>query len=576
MARNRKIQPGQTNGLTPQQKHRLERQVQQTLKQAVRHHTAGRLKKAEPLYRQILRVDPANTHALHLLGVVRHQYGDNEGAVDLISQAIAINPEFGDAYSNMGNALMELDRIEEALDCYFKAVTLMPEMAEAHNNIGNALKSLGRVEESLESYRIATAIRPDFAEAHNNHGSALQDLGRLRESLACYRQAIAIRPDYADAYGNLGSAYREMGETDNAVESYRTALQLDPENPDNQANLTGLHISDLEDGTLALGESRKSLTLWRGRAFGTARDETTVERLAATGIPYFRLKHDVQQADYLASKGVELAGIEKFRIAGRDILEEHEGGAGAEDPAPIIHPTFVAARDLLPYLQTGHLRDIGDTGDSVLNPDKNWREVEQEYLDSANEVIHIDGFLSDPALAALRDFCLESKVWLKDYPNKYLGAFSDCGFLSPLHLQIARELRQKLPTVFGPHPLGRSWGFKYDATLGKGINVHADFALVNLNFWITPDPFNTDENSGGLVVYDVPSPRNWHFKAYNADKDAIYGFLKEHRANSIRIPHRCNRAVLFNSAYFHETDAIHFLEGYESRRINITYLFGKR
>jgi len=114
-----------------------------------------------------------------------------------------------------------------------------------------------------------------------------------------------------------------------------------------------------------------------------------------------------------------------------------------------------------------------------------------------------------------------------------------------------RELRQKLPAVFGPHPLGRSWGFKYDTTLGKGINVHADVALVNLNFWITPDTFNTD-------------------------KDAIYGFLKERNANSIRIPHRCNRAVLFNSAYFHETDEIHFPEGYESRRINITYLFGKR
>jgi hypothetical protein len=130
--------------------------------------------------------------------------------------------------------------------------------------------------------------------------------------------------------------------------------------------------------------------------------------------------------------------------------------------------------------------------------------------------------------------------------------------------------------MFGGHPLGRFWAFKYDATLGKGINVHADFALMNLNFWITPDEHNLDPESGGLVVYDVPSPRDWHFKAYNENKGRIYDFLDRNGAKSIRVPHRCNRAVLFNSTYFHETDSIRFAESYESRRINITYLFGRR
>ena len=41
-------------------------------------------------------------------------------------------------------------------------------------------------------------------------------------------------------------------------------------------------------------------------------------------------------------------------------------------------------------------------------------------------------------------------------------------------------------------------------------------------------------------------------------------------------PYRFNRAILFNSAYFHETDKINFKDGHESRRINITYLFGTR
>jgi hypothetical protein len=34
-----------------------------------------------------------------------------------------------------------------------------------------------------------------------------------------------------------------------------------------------------------------------------------------------------------------------------------------------------------------------------------------------------------------------------------------------------------------------------------GIQVHADDAEVNLNFWVTPDESNTDLSRGGLVVW---------------------------------------------------------------------------
>jgi hypothetical protein len=43
-----------------------------------------------------------------------------------------------------------------------------------------------------------------------------------------------------------------------------------------------------------------------------------------------------------------------------------------------------------------------------------------------------------------------------------------------------------------------------------------------------------------------------------------------------RIPYRSNRAVVFSSDYFHETDRTHFKEGYINRRINLTMLYGRR
>jgi hypothetical protein len=53
-------------------------------------------------------------------------------------------------------------------------------------------------------------------------------------------------------------------------------------------------------------------------------------------------------------------------------------------------------------------------------------------------------------------------------------------------------------------------------------------------------------------------------------------FLDESGARAITVPHRQNRAVLFNSDLFHETGALSFKPGYENRRINVTMLFGRR
>ena len=132
-----------------------------------------------------------------------------------------------------------------------------------------------------------------------------------------------------------------------------------------------------------------------------------------------------------------------------------------------------------------------------------------------------------------------------------------------------------MENIFKDLKLTQAWVYKYESTKA-GVNVHADPAVVNVNFWITPDEYNNNKNAGGLKVYDAPAPENWTFTKYNSNHKEIYKFLTEKKANCTTIPYKFNRAELFNSAYFHETDKIDFKDGYESRRINVTYLFGDR
>ena len=159
----KRAKPGQEKNRAPDQSNRT---TQHELARALEHHTAGRLPQAESIYQQILQTDPRQPVAWHLLGVIAHQEGKNDIAVDLITKSLAIKPDFAEALSNLDNSLRVLGKFEEAVASYHKALTIKPDIAEAHSDLGNALKDLGRPVEAGASFRRALALRPGFAEAH--------------------------------------------------------------------------------------------------------------------------------------------------------------------------------------------------------------------------------------------------------------------------------------------------------------------------------------------------------------------------------------------------------------------------
>ena len=113
--------------------------IPQALQAALQHHQAGRLREAEAIYRQILQSEPDHPDALHLLGVIAHQVGQDKVAVDLIGKAIEANPAAAEFYNTLGSVLQAQGRLEEAVTRYQQAVTLQAEYAEAHYNLWNAL-----------------------------------------------------------------------------------------------------------------------------------------------------------------------------------------------------------------------------------------------------------------------------------------------------------------------------------------------------------------------------------------------------------------------------------------------------
>lgn len=101
---------------------------------------------------------------------------------------------------------------------------------------------------------------------------------------------------------------------------------------------------------------------------------------------------------------------------------------------------------------------------------------------------------------------------------------------------------------------------------------------VNINLWITPDDANLDPSSGGLVVYTTRPPANVDFDTNSPDTDAsaYLEFLEATNYANVTVPYKQNRAIIFDSSFYHHTDSFHFKPGYKNRRINLTILYGER
>ena len=530
------------------------------------HFECGEYEQSEQLFGESLGLLPDRPSTLTNLALAQIRLGRVDAAETHCLRALELEPQSPEGWLGLG--LIAVHRADHAagLDFFLRALGADPDCPEAWLNKGVCLLELKRPRESLAAAERAVALMPASVPALLSRGAAREATGDPVAALADFDLALALAPALADAHSLRGRVLQEIDRRAEALEAWQSALALTPSHLDTTNALVGFHLSELVD----VAEIARYSS-----AAAAANVERDLARLRTSGrIPDFHVFHDVEQSNYLIEAGYDFPGLRAAHTALSEAYAAHQATRGHDCTIKQLTLSAAQIEAVACYRRAAPTCAV-DASMECLNPANNWRAIEEQYLDSCPEVVVIDDFLSPAALAELRRFCLTATVWNRDYFRQYLGAFPYDGFASPLHVRIGAELRRRLPRVCGPHRLEQLWGFKYTSQLGGGINVHADFARVNLNFWITPDAANLDPASGGLVVYDAPCPPNWGFAEYNQDEVAIYGLLRERGASKRVVTYRGNRAVLFNSNLFHETDRIDFAKGYENRRINVTYLFGR-
>jgi protein O-GlcNAc transferase len=198
------------------------------LHKAIQYHRAGQLPQAEAIYKKILHANPNHADALHLLGFMALQVGDNNMAVDLLKSAVRNNPKSAVFICHLGDALKNLGSCSEAVSWYRQALELDPTYTEAYNNMGSAFHDKGQLAEAGLCFQKALELNPNYDHALNNMGNVLQDQGEPKKAITYYRKALDQYPDYVEALNNLGTALKDLGKFDEAMSCYQKALQHDP------------------------------------------------------------------------------------------------------------------------------------------------------------------------------------------------------------------------------------------------------------------------------------------------------------------------------------------------------------
>jgi protein O-GlcNAc transferase len=140
----------------------------EALRTALEHHRVGQLREAEAIYRQIIKVEPQHADAWHLLGVVAHQLGHWEIAIQLISRAITLRGNQSMFHYNLGEAYRVSGKLGEAIGSYRQTLRIDPNDPKASNNVAGLLRSLGSAPEAVAGFRRAVELQPERVEVHSN------------------------------------------------------------------------------------------------------------------------------------------------------------------------------------------------------------------------------------------------------------------------------------------------------------------------------------------------------------------------------------------------------------------------
>ena len=191
----------------------------------------GHLEVAQAELHKLLLLSPSanvSAEAYAMIGEIRRDLGDRDGAVSYFSLAAETDPEAPNPWTALGDLAREDKRWEDALRCYREALARDTEAADVQVQLGYVLLKTGRPAESEQCFLAALESDPGEYSAYLGLSECYRQLLRHDDQLRMVKEAMALAPEDPDVWNAQGVALEVTQKMVEATAAYEKALSFSP------------------------------------------------------------------------------------------------------------------------------------------------------------------------------------------------------------------------------------------------------------------------------------------------------------------------------------------------------------
>lgn len=343
---------------------------------AQRAFASGQIEAAARELGALLRSDPENPGALHLLATLAGRSKALRDAQALFRRALALAPMYHDARLGLANVLNEAEQPDVALSEVDAVLVREPAHLAALSLKAALLARNRRAEAADTAFCDLLHHHPQDWRAWMNYGHFLKASGRIDEVVAAYHRAIAIAPERGILWWALANLKPvPIDATD--VPKINAALDASKD----AAERVHLHFA-LGNGLDALGEHATAFEQLRaGNALRHSLAPHDAERFSAL----VRRSEDLFTAAFLEARA-------QFGARAADpifILGMPRSGSTLIEQILASHPSVEGTEELQDLTGVVQSIMVGRNADSYLDvlpslSADNWRALGERYLTSTS------------------------------------------------------------------------------------------------------------------------------------------------------------------------------------------------
>ncbi len=228
--------------------------MQKLLRQANQAFKSKQYEQAQEKAHSVLKTEPLNSAAWHLLGLVALEQKHYDEAAGFLTKAVETTPK-ARYHFNLAIALRRLGRLDESIIQYQACLAKEPKMLQAWTNLGNVYRAKDSFEQAIDAFKQALEVEPTHSMSHYQLATVYQEQANWNKAIQSYQRAIKYDPNNHKALCQLGIIHARIQRFDQALSYFDRAIKVEP-------YFFETHVA-LADTLLEVGQSQLAQSHYR-------------------------------------------------------------------------------------------------------------------------------------------------------------------------------------------------------------------------------------------------------------------------------------------------------------------------